>query len=418
VAELAESAAAVHAHLSPIGLLWRDAAEAFDRAGITWCVLRDDSASGGDVDLLVAGGDVDVASRALGRLGYRRTPSWGRRPHRFFARPLPGGATLKLDVVTEVAFGRHHEVSTGLAPVVLARRQHVDGIAVPDPSDRQWLVLLHALADRGGLAARHRAALEPWVGDRADDAGVGSVVPHAVRRAVADHVALGRWDSLEGLRPALWAALPHDRSREAARVAWRAALRRTVKLQRALVRPGVTAAVLGPDGAGKSTVIDAVATAVPGVRVVYLGAYPKAGRAGRRPAGVDTVVRCARLAGRGLLVRGHRRRGRTVLADRHPLEVAWGPTVRSRRTRLRRWLVAHTVAAPDVLVVLDAPADVLHARKPEHSLHATADMRRRYLALARARGAVVVDVDRPLEEVVADVRDAVRGVGAAVGFRR
>jgi hypothetical protein len=31
---------------------------------------------------------------------------------------------------------------------------------------------------------------------------------------------------------------------------------------------------------------------------------------------------------------------------------------------------------------------------------------------------VVVDVDRPLEEVVADVRDAVRGVGAAVGSRR
>jgi thymidylate kinase len=76
------------------------------------------------------------------------------------------------------------------------------------------------------------------------------------------------------------------------------------------------------------------------------------------------------------------------------------------------------VAAPDVLVVLDAPAEVLHARKPEHSLTATAGMRQRYLALARARGAVVVDVDRPLEEVVADVRDAVRGVGAPIGARR
>jgi thymidylate kinase len=356
------------------------------------------------VDLLVARDHLEAAEAVLAAAGYQREPAWGRRPHRFHRRALPGGVSVKLDVVTEVAFGRHHEVSTDLAPLVLSRRVVVDGIAFPDPSDRQWLVLLHAVLDKGAIGTRHKEALVPWAG-RED--GVGGTVPLPLRRIVSRLAASGAWDELTRMASALWASLDHDGAQERARVAWRRAMGHSVRAQRALVRPGTTVAVLGPDGAGKSTVVRTLARELPDARLAYLGAYPRDGRTARRPAGLDTIERCLRLALRGAVVEGHRRRGRTVLLDRHPREVPFGPPTRSWRARLRRRLVARMVPAPDVLVVLDAPAAVLHARKPEHRLDEVERMRERYRRLAETQGAVVVDVDRPLADVVADVRDAV-----------
>jgi thymidylate kinase len=56
--------------------------------------------------------------------------------------------------------------------------------------------------------------------------------------------------------------------------------------------------------------------------------------------------------------------------------------------------------------VLDAPAEVLAARKSEHPVAELADMRERYRALATREGAVVVDTTQPVENVADEIARA------------
>jgi thymidylate kinase len=59
---------------------------------------------------------------------------------------------------------------------------------------------------------------------------------------------------------------------------------------------------------------------------------------------------------------------------------------------------------PDLVIMLDAPAEVLHARKPEATVAWLERRRQQYLELAPVVPQfVVVDVDRPLEAAVSEV---------------
>jgi O-antigen/teichoic acid export membrane protein len=71
-------------------------------------------------------------------------------------------------------------------------------------------------------------------------------------------------------------------------------------------------------------------------------------------------------------------------------------------------MLGHALPPPDLLVVLDAPGDVLHGRKPEHLPERLERDRQGYLSLAhRVPGAIVVDASKPFEEVRRDVTDNV-----------
>jgi thymidylate kinase len=65
--------------------------------------------------------------------------------------------------------------------------------------------------------------------------------------------------------------------------------------------------------------------------------------------------------------------------------------------RARRWLIAHACPAPDLVIVLDAPGDVLFARKGEHSAELLERQRQQYLALRNTLPQLVV-VDATQEE--------------------
>jgi thymidylate kinase len=55
---------------------------------------------------------------------------------------------------------------------------------------------------------------------------------------------------------------------------------------------------------------------------------------------------------------------------------------------------------PDVVVVLDAPGEVMFARKGEHSVEILEERRQRYLDMAgRLPQSVVVDATQPPEQV-------------------
>jgi thymidylate kinase len=217
----------------------------------------------------------------------------------------------------------------------------------------------------------------------------------------------------------------------------------------------VTVALVGPDGSGKSTVarrlVDELGLPV---RTIYMGVSAESSdvllpttRLARRlkrwtgsppdtagprdPArprrrGGSPLRRAARGA-RGIARLGNRlaeewyrqlvatrssRAGRVVVFDRHFLadyhayDVA--ATERSVEQRIHGWALRR-LPRPDLVIYLDAPAEVLLARKGEGSLEVLERRRGDYLAL---RGVVprfaVVDATQPLDAVVAEVAALIR----------
>jgi thymidylate kinase len=170
---------------------------------------------------------------------------------------------------------------------------------------------------------------------------------------------------------------------------------------RTRVGSGLIVAVLGPDGSGKSTLTTTLAeTFILPVRLFYAGLYPADRRQFRLPV-LGTVALLLRLWRLGLASSWHRSRGRLVLFDRYAYDARLPlPPGAGRRTRLRRGLLARALPAPDLVVVLDAPVEVLLSRRQEHPAEVIAAQRTRYAELARsARNGVVVDASADIESV-------------------
>jgi len=212
-----------------------------------------------------------------------------------------------------------------------------------------------------------------------------------------------------------------------------------------------TVAVIGPDGAGKSLVIRDVAErlSLP-VAVVYMavnletsrlmlpttrlllevkrrrGGRPDmndaslAGGAppGRGLAGVRHVALAAlRLANwmaeewfRQIVAWVHERRGRLVLFDRHfycdyhGRDIAAPGHGRPWTSRVHGAMLERFYPRPDLVILLDAPAEVLFARKGEGPVERLERRRRELLALApHVLRFDVVDANRPLPDVSDDV---------------
>jgi thymidylate kinase len=197
----------------------------------------------------------------------------------------------------------------------------------------------------------------------------------------------------------------------------------------ALRRLGPVVAVLGPDGAGKGSLVSALRARIPfAVTPVYLGHVGR--RQHRRPARlsgrerhvpawreVAGVLRGALLAWRTLLgAYAAAWRGHVVLCDRHPIEVL---AVRPRRSRaaavVERLLVQHLTPRPDAIVVLDAPGRELFRRKGEHSVEVLERWRRGYAEEFEPKGAVTISTMGRKE---ASIHQASEVVWAALRKRR
>ncbi len=211
-----------------------------------------------------------------------------------------------------------------------------------------------------------------------------------------------------------------------------------------------TVAVVGPDGAGKSALVAALPSVLPvPTATVYMGVNLEAsrtmlpttrlalalkrrghgrpdltgrfddtgrGRRGLRGGARRTMRLAAWIAEewyRAAVVAVRGRGGRLVLCDRHFLcdyhaaDVAPRPG-RSLLSRIHGWQLGRLYPRPDLVLVLDAPADVLHARKPEGTIESLAARRAEYLALREVLPSVVViDADRPFDAVVASAAAAI-----------
>jgi thymidylate kinase len=190
---------------------------------------------------------------------------------------------------------------------------------------------------------------------------------------------------------------------------------------------GLVVAVLGPDGSGKTSVGDAVELRLaPAFRRVgrehflpwWLRTRRNAGPVtdphGAPPRGpVSSTLKLAYYLaeawlGHALRVWPAKVRSTLVLFDRHYHDLRVDP--RRYRYGGPMWLarlVGRLIPKPDIFVLLDLPAEVAHARKPEVELAEAHRLRQRYLELARELGANVVDASRPLDEVVREVEEII-----------
>jgi thymidylate kinase len=219
----------------------------------------------------------------------------------------------------------------------------------------------------------------------------------------------------------------------------------------------LTVALIGADGSGKTTVSDRLQTelGLP-TRSIYMGVNMYRSEVllphtrllvalRRRKHGDDpeaasdiqrfrpaptTVPRRALASARSSLrlanwlaeeayrlwvARRHTRRGQVVIFDRHffadffVADICADGTSRPLAKRIHGFMLQHVFPKPDLVVCLDAPAEVLYARKPEGTLERVRQKRKESLAALNALpNCLVVDAARPLDEVVSEVATAVR----------
>ncbi|HEX5539384.1 MAG TPA: hypothetical protein VFX01_06315 [Methylophilaceae bacterium] len=312
------------------------------------------------------------------------------------------------------------------------RRRHPSGFWVPSAADAFVYYLIKKI-DKGQLNASQAAELTARYAEDPqacterlfellpeDEAGL---IHNAVVRPSAFD---GRvWTQVQRNLPNLRQAM-HMYSDA---LPWHSNLRQHLRdlrrvLRRCLQPTGLRIVFLGPDGSGKSSVINQVSQQMAQAfrRVEYRhlrpGKLPQGahgqivvdphGAAVRGKAGsVAKLLHfwASYVAGSVLWTYPHYLRSTLIIFDRYYQDLLADP-VRYRYAaplKLAR-LLGRLLPQPDMVFILDAPPEVLQARKQEVPFAESQRQRAAYLALAREfRHASIIDSSQPLDQVVNDI---------------
>ncbi|AOT02488.1 hypothetical protein [Arthrobacter sp. U41] len=379
---------------------------ALDETGLAWLLLRgeDDLAlPSGDVDILVAGGMLPGLDELMNGIGLCRVRAAGHGSHRFyFGYSDSGELWLKLDIVSEISFGPFQQWRTPLAPGCLERRVRNGALWLPAPDDQAWLQLLHLALDKGQIQPqREQSARVAAAVASAEDRIAAYVDQRSGAGAAASLLELvraGRFDEA----PAMAARLRSGWTRAARLRTPALALRNRAlrQLRPRLPGRGLVVGVMAPDGAGKTTLLHGLRAAFPiPTAYVYMGLWgagPWDGWLHRVPGG-RTAKKMIRALKGGMAARYHRLRGRLVLMDRVAYDALLPGAGESKpKGGVSNALAVWLGAAPDLLLVLDVPGDVMFSRKGEHTAEILEKWRQSYLQLAdRLPGSRILDAAQP-----------------------
>jgi len=413
---------------------------AWREAGINCLVLRNYESlphfSTNDIDVLVDPRQSRQAERVLleaaSKSGFRLHNRVEFATLALFLSSRQSNAQAHFDLFTALKWRGFEFVA---CEGFLQRKVGRDLFFIPHPADETATKLLASFIYTGKVKDNYKSSIV--TGLQAERAAIRDLLTLTYGSAHAKFLveagAQARWADLEAATGALRQALI---LRQLGRRPWRTIKALLIDARRLARRflqpPGVTVVLCGADGSGKSTAARAV---IEGLRVTFsaqkvrqfhwkLPMFSTRRLAARSPT-TDPHGQPARNAAVSLCYFGfhwlefflgsHLRlrpitvRGELVLIDRFYYDFF----VDQRRYRLRLpqalvRLGLFFLKKPDMVVLLDAPAEVLQKRKQEVPLAETERQRAAYLALVRSlRNGRVVDATQPHEKVGADISRAI-----------
>jgi thymidylate kinase len=408
------------------------------KCGLRYCVLHGWRSTPGnlesDVDLAVAANDLgrleavfrNAEGAQLVQLFQHETSCY------YFVLAIRSGGTVQfvtLDVATDY---RRDGVVFLTEQDLLARREDADGVWVAGaPTEFRYLlvkkILKGALPDHQKMRVR---ALFSSLGEEAH-AVVYRMMGARWGSRVVDWLARSDWVAFEahlpGLKNALWWETvkrdPFNPIRYWLPELWR-------RWRRAVHPTGLCVAVLGPDGAGKSTLADRLVRDLSGAfrhtEVVHLRprlvkseapGRPVTDPHGKAPYGAwRSLLKLlyytgAHAAGHVLKVRPRLTRSSLVIFNRYYHDLLVDPLrYRYGGPMLLASLMGRIIPAPDLWLILDVPEDELGRRKQEVSRAEVRRQRQGYRHLASdLPRAFLLDGSLAPDEVVRSAREVVLG---------
>lgn len=370
---------------------------ALDAAGLPWVLLRGEDdlvRPHGDVDILVADGQLPQLDALLADAGFRRVVAPGHGSHLFYFSYDPKeDLWLKLDIVSEISFGPFQQWHTLLAAGCLRRRIRNGLLWLPATTEQAWLQLLHIMLDKGGAVRQGRMETVRVAGALAStDDVIAAYVDREVGPGTAAQllklVRSGSVDDFRGPARRMASALTRNAPLRTRVTAVKNKVLRLISptLPGRFSR-GLVVGLMGPEGAVKTTLLCRLGEGfpVPGRYVpwgkgesgrwdAWLTRIP-GGRPGRQVLG--------QLCG-ALAAEYHYRRGRLVLVDRPAYDAALpGPERTTVEVRPESALAAALAPEADVLLVLDAPGEVMFAGNGGRPPEVLEEWRRAQLERAR-----------------------------------
>jgi len=417
---------------------------------IPYVLLRDRPDAPGihDLDLLIDETKTPEFLLLCRQYGFRLIRNGSLNPGKFLLlRWRPGEKPLLLDVHQRLVVRGVEYLD---AQRVLSRRQAQDGYFFPGREDLLLTLLFHNLLGKGELQAKHRPQLanlltqnldEAYLSQHATDFGLQEIVAR-----VKDDFDLLQRDPRLARQLSELSYRQLYRHRPANR--WR---RWVLSLKTATQkwlgpRRGVLIVLLGPDGCGKSTLLRALQERLRAAALttdtVYLGPWGQSllplqkflsslhltpyraedkafysGKTTQRvtPQGLNLwrqnlkawlyyLAVAAELWFRyWKLVLPKLRQGRIVLADRYIYDLLVGYKSRPMdyHWNMRRWL-CRIYPQPHLTLLLDAPPEVIHRRKPQLSVAQLAEVRAAYADFRETHALKILDTSISVEKTVAD----------------